>query len=58
MKQTQPKQGFNLSRWALEQAALPRYLMVVLMVLGIAAYFQQGKKKEKNKKKKIKKKKK
>lgn len=42
MQQTQPKQGFNLSRWALEHAALTRYLMVVLMVLGIAAYFQLG----------------
>lgn len=34
--------GFNLSRWALEHAALTRYLMVVLMVLGFAAYFQLG----------------
>ncbi|HSW18377.1 MAG TPA: efflux RND transporter permease subunit [Ramlibacter sp.] len=38
----QPKASFNLSRWALEHAALTRYLMVVLMVLGIAAYFQLG----------------
>ena len=37
-----PKPGFNLSRWALEHAALTRYLMVVLMLLGIAAYFQLG----------------
>ncbi len=34
--------GFNLSRWALEHAALTRYLMVALMVLGFAAYFQLG----------------
>jgi len=34
--------GFNLSRWALEHAALTRYLMVVLTVLGFAAYFQLG----------------
>ena len=34
--------GFNLSRWALEHAPLTRYLMVVLMVLGFAAYFQLG----------------
>ena len=34
--------GFNLSKWALEHPALTRYLMVVLMVLGIAAYFQLG----------------
>jgi len=33
---------FNLSRWALEHPALTRYLMVVLMVLGMAAYFQLG----------------
>ncbi len=38
----EPGQGFNLSRWALEHAALTRFLMVVLMVLGIAAYFQLG----------------
>jgi multidrug efflux pump subunit AcrB len=37
-----PKPGFNLSRWALEHAPLTRYLMVVLMVLGIASYFQLG----------------
>ena len=36
------KQGFNLSRWAIEHAALTRYLMVVLMVLGLASYFQLG----------------
>ena len=34
--------GFNLSRWALEHPALTRYLMVALMVLGMAAYFQLG----------------
>ncbi|MFM8610371.1 MAG: efflux RND transporter permease subunit [Burkholderiaceae bacterium] len=33
---------FNLSRWAIEHPALTRYLMVVLMVLGFAAYFQLG----------------
>jgi multidrug efflux pump subunit AcrB len=33
---------FNLSKWALDHAALTRYLMVVLMVLGIASYFQLG----------------
>ena len=33
---------FNLSRWAIFHPALTRYLMVVLMVLGIAAYFQLG----------------
>jgi multidrug efflux pump subunit AcrB len=36
------KQRFNLSRWALEHPALTRYLMIVLMVLGVAAYFQLG----------------
>jgi len=40
--QPQPRAGFNLSRWALEHAALTRYLMVVLMLLGLAAYFQLG----------------
>ncbi len=39
---TQEKTAFNLSRWALEHPALTRYLMVALMVLGIAAYFQLG----------------
>ena len=34
--------GFNISRWALEHPALTRYLMVVLMLLGFAAYFQLG----------------
>ena len=34
--------GFNISRWALEHAPLTRYLMVVMMVLGFAAYFQLG----------------
>ncbi|MDB5954703.1 efflux RND transporter permease subunit [Ramlibacter sp.] len=33
---------FNLSRWAILHPALTRYLMVVLMVLGFAAYFQLG----------------
>ena len=33
---------FNISRWALQHPALTRYLMVVLMVLGVAAYFQLG----------------
>jgi len=39
---TQPAKGFNLSKWALEHPALTRYLMVVLMLLGFAAYFQLG----------------
>ena len=34
--------GFNLSKWALDHGPLTRYLMVVLMVLGIASYFQLG----------------
>jgi multidrug efflux pump len=33
---------FNVSRWALEHPALTRYLMVVLLLLGVAAYFQLG----------------
>ena len=42
MNQKQPKPGFNLSRWALEHSALTRYLLIVLMLLGVAAYFQLG----------------
>jgi multidrug efflux pump len=42
MMQNQPKEGFNLSKWALDHPALTRYLMVVLMLLGFAAYFQLG----------------
>jgi len=38
----QPKPGFNLSKWALDHPALTRYLLVVLMVMGFAAYFQLG----------------
>ena len=33
---------FNISAWALDHAALTRYLLIVLMVLGAAAYFQLG----------------
>jgi multidrug efflux pump subunit AcrB len=42
MNAVEPKAGFNLSRWALEHAELTRFLMVVLMLLGVAAYFQLG----------------
>src|SRR5689334_15536681 len=38
----QASTSFNLSRWAIEHPALTRYLLVVLMVLGFAAYFQLG----------------
>ncbi len=38
----EPSQRFNISRWALDHPALTRYLMVVLLVLGSAAYFQLG----------------
>ena len=34
--------GFNLSRWALQHKALTRYLMIVLMLIGVASYFQLG----------------
>ncbi|MCK6421576.1 MAG: efflux RND transporter permease subunit [Aquabacterium sp.] len=33
---------FNISRWALEHPALTRYLLIVMLVLGFAAYFQLG----------------
>jgi len=42
MTQIQPKEGFNLSKWALDHPALTRYLMVVLMLLGFVSYFQLG----------------
>ncbi len=33
---------FNLSAWAIAHPALTRYLMVVMLVLGFASYFQLG----------------
>ncbi|MEY2893300.1 MAG: hypothetical protein RJA98_3208 [Pseudomonadota bacterium] len=39
---TTPPSRFNISRWAIEHPALTRYLLVVLMALGLAAYFQLG----------------
>ena len=42
MTQRPEKTSFNLSKWALDHPALTRYLMVVLMLLGVAAYFQLG----------------
>lgn len=42
MNPEQPKDSFNLSKWALDHPALTRYLMVVLLLLGFAAYFQLG----------------
>ena len=39
---TAATKGFNLSKWALDHPALTRYLMVVLMLLGFASYFQLG----------------
>src|SRR5205085_666309 len=33
---------FNISKWAIEHPALTRYLLVVFMALGLAAYFQLG----------------
>ncbi len=38
----EPAAGFNLSRWALDHPALTRYLMVVLLLMGVFAYFQLG----------------
>ncbi len=35
-------QRFNISQWALEHPALTRYLLLVLLLLGVAAYFQLG----------------
>ncbi len=42
MKQEQAKESFNLSKWALDHSAFTRYLMIVLVLLGSAAYFQLG----------------
>ena len=42
MNQPVKSERFNLSKWALDHAALTRYLMVVLMLLGLLAYFQLG----------------
>ncbi len=42
VNKAEDKAGFNLSKWALDHPALTRYLMVVLMLLGFAAYFQLG----------------
>ena len=39
---TEPKAGFNLSKWALDHPALTRYLMLVLMILGVFAFFNLG----------------
>ncbi|HWI10520.1 MAG TPA: efflux RND transporter permease subunit [Burkholderiaceae bacterium] len=33
---------FNISKWALDHSALTRYLLVVLLLVGAAAYFQLG----------------
>ena len=42
MSDTSTRSRFNLSEWALNHQPLTRYLMVVLLVLGFAAYFQLG----------------
>ncbi len=42
MTSPQPKESFNLSKWALLHPALTRYLMIVLMALGFATFFQLG----------------
>ena len=43
MSQPNPAQPrFNLSEWALNHPALVRYLMLVLLVIGVSSYFQLG----------------
>ncbi|NBO40676.1 MAG: efflux RND transporter permease subunit, partial [Betaproteobacteria bacterium] len=42
MPQPGDQARFNLSEWALNHRAFTRYLMVVLLILGVAAYFQLG----------------
>ncbi len=34
--------GFNISRWAIEQPQLTLYFLIVLLLTGIASYFQLG----------------
>ena len=34
--------GLNLSRWAIQNASLTRYLMIALLFLGVGSYFQLG----------------
>ena len=38
----EPVSRFNISKWALDHSALTRYLLIVLLALGAAAYFQLG----------------
>ncbi len=33
---------FNISRWAIEQPSLTLYFLVVLLLAGVASYFQLG----------------
>ena len=33
---------FNLSKWAIENQAITRYMMIALLVLGVGSYFQLG----------------
>ncbi|MET0335153.1 MAG: efflux RND transporter permease subunit [Rhizobacter sp.] len=40
--QAEKASRFNISQWALDHPALTRYLLVVLLLLGVAAYFQLG----------------
>ena len=43
MTPTEPRPArFNISRWALDHPALTRYLMIVLLLMGVGAYFQLG----------------
>jgi len=42
MPQPGDQARFNLSEWALNHRAFTRYLMVVLLILGVTAYFQLG----------------
>lgn len=48
-KSTSPKSasgGFNLSRWAIEHGNLSRFLIVLLLLAGAAAYLQLGQKED------------
>ncbi len=38
----EPSTRFNLSKWALDHPAITRYLMAVLLLMGVFSYFQLG----------------
>ena len=41
-----PKEGFNLSRWAIEHGNFTRFVIVLLMLAGVASYLNLGQKED------------